>query len=419
MKHQDTGRDTGNHQKTSISQNTSEDGGQSSYTAGTVAWQRFSIAYDYPVAFTEHLFDPSNTTLLETVARHEPDKQHRVVCFIDEGVAGAIPSLIDDINAYVKHHAKHLTLATSPVVFPAGEKIKSELHFVEQMQKILSDQRIDRHSYVIGIGGGALLDTVGLVAATSHRGIRHIRVPTTVLAQNDSGVGVKNGVNLFGQKNYIGTFAPPFAVLNDYDLIRHLPERDKIAGMAEAVKVALIRDAVFYEWLESNANALAVFSGDEMRYMIKRCAELHMHQIANGGDPFETGSARPLDYGHWSAHRLETLTRYHLRHGEAVAIGLALDTRYSVLCGLLEPGSEERVCFLLEHLGFKLWHPALESRDKDQRHQVMQGLIDFREHLGGELTITLLEGLGRGVEVHQMDEQLILQSIDWLKARTL
>ena len=82
-----------------------------------------------------------------------------------------------------------------------------------------------------------------------------------------------------------------------------------------------------------------------------------------GGDPFETGSARPLDFGHWAAHRLETLTHYHLRHGEAVAIGIALDTRYSVLAGLLEQAAEERVRFLLDHLGFRLWHPALEKTD--------------------------------------------------------
>ena len=127
------------------------------------------------------------------------------------------------------------------------------------MQRMLFEHRIDRHSYVIAIGGGAVLDAVGLVAATAHRGIRHIRVPTTVLSQNDSGVGVKNGVNLYEQKNFVGTFAPPFAVLNDLDFIDALPPRDKIAGMAEAVKVALIRDAEFFRWLEQNADDLVTF----------------------------------------------------------------------------------------------------------------------------------------------------------------
>lgn len=385
--------------------------------SSSVSWQRFSVPYEYPVCFTDKLFNPKNPVLLETLTRLEPQKRHRVVIFVDDGLLQAKPELPVEIRRYADHHSASIDVVTAPVSMPGGEKIKAELHFIEQMQKVLAEHHIDRHSYVIAIGGGALLDAVGLVAATSHRGIRHIRVPTTVLSQNDSGVGVKNGVNLFGQKNYIGTFAPPFAVLNDYDYIRSLSQRDKIAGMAEAVKVALIRDANFYQWLEHNADALAVFKEDAMQYMIKRCAELHMQQIAHGGDPFESGSARPLDYGHWAAHKLETLTRYHLRHGEAVAIGLALDTRYSVMCGLLPEGDDERVCFLLEHLGFKLWHAGLEIKTADGQPEVLRGLIEFREHLGGALTITLLEKLGSGIEVHKMDDELVSQSIQWLKKR--
>ena len=113
-----------------------------------------------------------------------------------------------------------------------GTEIVFLAKHVDAMLKVCHDMRIDRHSYVIGIGGGALLDAVGLVAAIAHRGIRHIRIPTTVLAQNDSGVGVKNGINMFGQKNYLGSFAPPFAVLNDYRFIETLAERDRICGMS-------------------------------------------------------------------------------------------------------------------------------------------------------------------------------------------
>ena len=381
------------------------------------SWQQFTVSYAFPVCFTSGLFNPDNLVLRDTLCHLESDKRHRMMVFVDDGVVRTMPGLPDAINRYAQAHSRQMELVVPPISIPSGEQIKSDLHFVEQMQKALSDEHIDRHSYVIGIGGGALLDAVGLVAATSHRGIRHVRVPTTVLSQNDSGVGVKNGVNLFGQKNYVGTFAPPFAVLNDYDFIECLPERDKIAGMAEAVKVALIRDSEFYIWLEHHADELALFERSAMSYMIKRCAELHMRQIGQGGDPFETGSARPLDFGHWAAHRLETVTRYHLRHGEAVAIGIALDARYSVLCGLLEPGADERICFLLEHLGFKLWHPGLESKNSHGRYEVLQGLSDFREHLGGEMTITLLADLGQGVEVHTMQESYVEQAIDWMKRR--
>jgi 3-dehydroquinate synthase len=244
-----------------------------------------------------------------------------------------------------------------------------------------------------------------------------VRVPTTVLGQNDSGVGVKNGVNAFGVKNLLGTFAPPFAVLNDASFLRTLHPRDRIAGIAEAVKVALIRDGMFFEWLESQVDALRACVPEATARMIRRCAELHMRQIAHGGDPFETGSARPLDYGHWSAHKLEALTAHELRHGEAVAIGLALDTRYSVQIGMLEAGLEERIIDLLKGLGFYLWHPALERRDAEGRWVILEGLREFREHLGGELTVTLLRGIGQGEEVHVMDEDEIVRAIAWLRHR--
>jgi len=383
----------------------------------SVHQQRFTVAYDFPVYFTERLFALENPVFLETLTRWEPEKRHRCLVFIDDGVLSARPSLKAEIMAYADHHQQQIELVSPPIPVPGGERIKNELFFIEDIQQRLIDYHIDRHSYVIVIGGGAVLDAVGLVAATTHRGVRLIRVPTTVLSQNDSGVGVKNGVNMQGVKNFIGSFAPPFAVLNDSDLIKDLPSREKIAGMAEAVKVALIRDQDFFTWLEHHADDLVTFEPGAMAYMIRRCAELHMHQIGHGGDPFETGSARPLDFGHWSAHKLESLTHHHLRHGEAVAIGIALDARYSVLAGLLEAGEEERIVGLLEHLGFRLWHPALETTGSDGTVAVMKGLRDFQEHLGGELTVTLLDDIGVGIEVHEIKEAMMLEAITWLKSR--
>ena len=384
----------------------------------TVVVQRFAVAYEYPVAFTEHVFDPRNPLLADTFGRIEPDRRHRCLVFLDSGVEALRPTLAGEIAQYAAHHAGRIDLVAPPVVVPGGEVVKNDLHFVERMQRLVWEHRLDRHAFIMAVGGGAMLDAVGLVTATAHRGLRLIRVPTTVLSQNDSGVGVKNAVNLFGAKNWCGTFAPPFAVLNDADFIAMLPPRERIAGMAEAVKVALIRDAGFFHWLERHADALLLSEREVMASMIRRCAELHMRQIACGGDPFESGSARPLDFGHWAAHKLETLTRHHVRHGEAVAIGIALDTRYSVLAGLLAAGEELRVVALLEHLGFRLYHAALaERRAGGGSPAVLDGLREFREHLGGELSITLLTGIGRGVEVHSMDEGMIARSIEWLRER--
>jgi len=380
-----------------------------------VHWQRFSVPYQYPVAFVRGLFDPGNPLFHQVVARDESEKIHRCFFVVDEGLAG--PELDAKIDGYFGVHADKLALIGRPMVVPGGEIVKKDLAHVERMQSAIHTHSIDRHSYVIAIGGGAVLDAVGLAAATSHRGVRHIRIPTTVLSQNDSGVGVKNAVNFKGIKNYVGTFAPPWAVLNDFDFLNQLPERERVAGISEAVKVALIRDPDFYLWLEQNADALASFTPEAEEYMVRRSAELHMRQIAHGGDPFEMGSARPLDFGHWSAHKLEAMTNHHVRHGEAVAIGIALDARYSVLAGLLPKGDDERIVVLLESLGLRIWHSALDSRDADGRLSILTGLQEFQEHLGGELTITLLKNLGQGHEVHQMDGDLVQRAMDWLKSR--
>ncbi|HDZ82103.1 MAG TPA: 3-dehydroquinate synthase [Roseobacter sp.] len=380
-----------------------------------IRWQKFSVPYQFPVAFVRGLFNPRNPLLAETITRGENTKRHRCYFIIDEGLDGA--ALTTAIKEYFGAYQDQLELIADPMFVPGGEIVKKDLAYIERMLSTIHSHGIDRHSYVIAIGGGAVLDAVGLATATAHRGVRHIRIPTTVLSQNDSGVGVKNAVNFRGLKNYVGTFAPPWAVLNDFDFLSTLPKRERVAGMAEAIKVALIRDREFYLWLEENVEDLSTFQPNAEEHMVRRSAELHMNQIANGGDPFESGSARPLDFGHWSAHKLEALTNHHVRHGEAVAIGIALDARYSVLAGLLPEGEDERIVTLLEGLGLRIWHPALESTGSDGRLSILVGLDEFQEHLGGALTITLLRDLGVGVEVNHIDGALMGQALQWLKAR--
>jgi 3-dehydroquinate synthase len=260
---------------------------------------------------------------------------------------------------------------------------------------------------------------VGLAAATAHRGLRHIRIPSTTLSQDDSGVGVKNGINAFGKKNFIGTFSPPFAVLNDFDLLESLAPRDKRAGYVEAVKVALIRDAAFFDTIEKNAARLREFDPDAMAELIYRCAELHVDHIASSGDPFEFGSARPLDFGHWAAHKLEQLSEYKIRHGEAVAIGIAVDVIYARLSHLLDSAAAERILQLLENLGFELFANELMHVNSTGSFMLLEGLEEFREHLGGELTITLVERIGRGIEVHALDLSLVMRAIQELHQRHL
>ncbi|MFQ5829338.1 MAG: 3-dehydroquinate synthase [Candidatus Methylomirabilia bacterium] len=379
--------------------------------------QKITVAYDYPVYFTTDVFSPDNPNLQEAISRKEPLRRHRLLAVVERAVTEARSRLLSDIRRYTEHHRDRLELVTEPFVIEGGEAVKNDPAIPAYLQARLDALGMDRQSFVMIVGGGALLDVVGYAAATVHRGLRVVRVPTTVLAQNDSGVGVKNSINAFGKKNFLGTFAPPFAVLNDSRFIETLSRRDKISGMAEAIKVALIRDAAFFDWLLEHTRALTTCEPDALGCLIRRCARLHLDHIAISGDPFEFGSARPLDFGHWAAHKLESLTRNQLRHGEAVAIGMALDTVYSAKIDLLKEGALEPVIGLLERLGFRLWDETLDLLGPDGRPLVLEGLTEFREHLGGELTVTLLKEIGQGIEVHEIREEMVLRALDWLRRR--
>jgi 3-dehydroquinate synthase len=299
-----------------------------------------------------------------------------------------------------------------------GENSKNSPTIVTEILSHVGRHHIDRHSYLVAVGGGALLDVAGFAAATAHRGLRHVRIPTTTLSQADSGVGVKNGLNAFGKKNFVGTFSPPHAVINDFNLLSTLDARDKRAGYSEAIKVACIRDAAFFDAIEQDADKLNAFEPAAMKSLIRRCAELHLNHIATSGDPFEVGSARPLDFGHWSAHKLEQLSRFRIRHGEAVAMGVALDVLYSREVGLLDAKSAERVVSLLEKLGLDVFASEMMNHDNHGNWQILSGLDEFREHLGGELTVTLLKKIGTGVEVHEMDPKIVIRVAEELQKRS-
>src|SRR5690606_26502750 len=212
------------------------------------------------------------------------------------------------------------------------------------------------------------------------------------------------------------SFTPPVAVFNDSHFLTTLSDGEWRSGISEAVKVALIKDAAFFEWLERNAEKMVARDMPTMQYQIKRCAELHLQHIASG-DPFESGSSRPLDFGHWSAHKLEQLSNFAIRHGDAVAVGIALDTVYSFLSGKLAESAMKRVLNVLRALGFRLTDPLLEVRDNNS--PLLDGLNEFREHLGGRLTIMLLREIGKGEEVHEIDPDLVRQASEWVREYSL
>ncbi len=368
--------------------------------------QSFQVNFDFNLIFTSNLFKSDNTILLELLSSNSAIKTKAIVV-IDSGVISAHPQLKEGISNYFKQHNDSIALHESILEIPGGEQCKNDESYIKSILEEINDFGIDRHSYVIAIGGGAVLDAVGFAAAIAHRGVRLIRIPTTVLSQNDSGIGVKNGINYFGKKNFVGSFAVPYAVINDDSFLLTLHDRDWRSGISEAIKVSLIKDYPFFQWIEKHVSDLNKRDLNVMNELIYRCADMHMKHIQNSGDAFEQGSSRPLDFGHWAAHKLEQLSNFEIRHGEAVAIGIALDSTYSHLKGYLSKSELMRILDCIINLGFTISYDQMND-------QIIKGLEEFREHLGGKLTIMLLSSLGTGFEVHEMDQNIVLDSIDFM-----
>jgi 3-dehydroquinate synthase len=372
------------------------------------------VSFRFPVYFTRDVFASANPVVLKAAPSACAPKPARVLFVVDEGVKRAHPGLLSSIAQYARDHAGALELAGPILTIPGGEQVKNDPAPAQQVLQAIHEASLDRHSYVGAIGGGAVLDVVGYAAAMAHRGIRLIRFPTTVLSQDDSAVGVKNGINAFGQKNYLGTFTPPFAVINDSRFLTTLADRDWRGGLSEAIKAALIKDHTFFDVIEEQAPQLRARDMKTMEMVVRRSAELHLQHIATAGDPFELGSSRPLDFGHWAAHKLERLSNHEVRHGEAVAIGIALDTTYSHLSGFLPENDWQRVINLLGALGLAVYAPELTHHAGDQP-AVLRGLDEFREHLGGRLTIMLLRAIGVPFDAHEIDKGVMLGSIEVLR----
>ncbi len=371
---------------------------------------RFEVPAVHRLRFTQDVLGKDWDVLLEVL---EPSggQAARVQVWVDHHVAEARPKLVTQLAQLAKSHRQRLRLVDEVRVIPGGEAIKNDRKHVEGMLRAFNEADLDRRSYVVVIGGGAVLDAVGFAAAVAHRGLRLVRLPTTTLAQADSGVGVKNAVNYFGKKNWMGTFAVPWAVINDKELLSTLSDRDFIGGFSEAVKVSLLKDPKVFDRLCQTARQIRDRDMDAAGSMIQASVQMHLDHITKGGDPFEALEARPLDFGHWSAHKLEAMSRFRLRHGEAVALGVAIDTVYSSLVHGLPANDAARVLRCLTDLGFVLDDPALGDAET-----LFLGLEEFRQHLGGRLTLTMLRTVGDPIDVHEVDRVKMCKAMERVRS---
>ena len=365
----------------------------------------FSVTFQHQLHYTGDILG-RDRGVLAGVLEPSTGSPAKVQFFVDANVAAACPSIAADLIGVVGSQPLRCTPAGEVRIVPGGESIKNDRDQLDRILGAFHDADLDRRSYVVVVGGGAVLDAVGFAASIAHRGIRLVRLPTTTLAQADSGVGVKSAVNFFGKKNWLGAFAVPWAVINDTALLASLPDRDFVAGFSEAVKVALLKSPATFDRLCRCASRIRARDMAAALPMIRASVEMHLAHITKGGDPFEAREARPLDFGHWSAHKLEPMTGYSLRHGEAVAVGVAIDAVYSSMALGLPSRDADRVLRCLGDLGFELDHPMLGEVDR-----IFDGLEEFRQHLGGRLTITMLRGVGDPVDVHEIDLGLMRAAI--------
>lgn len=379
--------------------------------------QKFDVTFDYPVCFTRGAFRTDNPLVAETIDRLGEGRRHRVLVYVDEGVAAAHPRLTSQVKEYFHALPARLELVGLPIVLPGGEPVKSRLDLVREILWTVGNEHLCRHSFIMAIGGGSFLDMVGFAASLAHRGLRLVRLPTTTLAQDDAGIGIKTGMNEHGMKNFLGTFSPPFAVINDVEFLPTLDDTHWLGGVAEAFKVAIIKDRDFFNFLCSAARDLRARNLAAMEKVVRRCAALHLEHIRTSGDPFEMGAARPLDFGHWAAHRLEALSTYRIAHGQAAAIGIALDSFCAMRRSLLPEEEFERIVTGLLACGLPIWCEELQWRRANGTLEVLEGLNQFREHLGGTLTLSYPNGMGRICDVHHVNPDDIEEAVRVLHDR--
>ena len=271
-------------------------------------------------------------------------------------------------------------------VIPDGEEQKT-LETAMSVIDALVAARIHRDGMVLALGGGVVGDVAGFAAASYQRGIDFLQLPTTLLAQVDSSVGGKTGVNHPGGKNLIGAFHQPRAVIADTDTLSTLPDRELRAGFAEIVKAALVADAAFFSWLEQNAGAVLAREADALAHAIRRACEIKAGIVAR--DEREQGPRALLNLGHSFGHAIEAGAGYgRVLHGEAVATGLVLAAEFSARSGRLPAADAARVRALVVRAGL----PADPPRIGRARMLELMGMD--KKVAGGRLRLVLLDAIG-------------------------
>ena len=294
----------------------------------------------------------------------------------------------------------------SLIVVPAGETAKS-LKTVQTCYDLLAAHRLERQSFIIALGGGVVGDLAGFVAATYLRGVAFVQVPTTLLAQVDSSVGGKVGVNLKAGKNLVGAFYQPRLVLCDLDTLKTLPEREFRAGLAEVIKYGIIRDAKLFAQLERDLPKLLRREPGTLAAVVARCCEIKAEVV--GRDETEGGQRAILNFGHTIGHAIENISGYgKYLHGEAIAIGQVAAARLSCALTGLSGRDAGRIGDLFQRAGL----PCGIKLSPGQRKKLFVAMKLDKKVSGGEIKFVLAEKIGRVVWGRRVSEDVVRQALN-------
>lgn len=296
-------------------------------------------------------------------------------------------------------------IVVSSLALPPGESTKGWEQFARAVEWLL-EQKIERRDMVVAFGGGVVGDLVGFASAVMRRGVRFVQIPTTLLAQVDSSVGGKTGINTAQGKNLVGAFHQPTLVLADIDVLASLPPRDLLAGYGEVVKYGLLGDAAFFDWLELNGPALAAGDRDARHYAVKRSVQMKAGIVER--DETEEGERALLNLGHTFCHALEKATGYgdRLLHGEGVAIGCALAFELSQRLGLCAQEAPSRVRAHLRAMGMKV-DLADIAGDLPSAEALVALMGQDKKVVDGKLRFILARGIGEAFVADDVPPEMV------------
>ena len=289
------------------------------------------------------------------------------------------------------------------LILPEGETEKN-LETVGKAVEFLSNNGIDRDSSIIAFGGGVIGDITGFVASSYMRGIKFLQVPTTLLAQVDSSVGGKTGVNISRGKNLIGAFYQPSAVIADTKYLNSLEPKRLSEGLAEVIKYGLIRDEDFFVWLSKNTSRILALEPEVMAHLIERCCQIKAEIVSE--DEREGSIRAILNYGHTFGHAIESLTDYSVyTHGEAVSIGMVMAASMAERMGMLSKDDKKDIINILESVNLPTEKPSLNSND------FLKSMKRDKKAQDGEIRLILLEGIGRAIISNDYPNEILMKTI--------